>query len=96
MLVKKKVNSNNEQSEIVVSFLRFLFGRPMLKTDLICPKCGGYISLKFDPGKDGKSGWVTKRCKCGTEIKYIKSGNEVLITKEQYDPVYKKWKNGGE
>jgi hypothetical protein len=77
----------------VVDFLKFVFGhRPLLKTDIICKDCKGYVSLKFDAGSNGKSGWVTRRCLCGTDIKYLKSGNLVKIAKKDYDPIYKRWK----
>lgn len=77
------------QNEIV-SVLRFLFTRPLLKTDIICQQCKGYISLKFNAGEDEASGWVTRKCLCGTSIKYLRSGKEVTVTKDQYDKEYNK------
>ena len=82
-------------SDQVLDFLKFIFGRPLLKTDIICKTCKGYVSLKFDEGKNGKSGWVTRRCLCGTDIKYLKSGNLVKISKAAYDPIFKKWQAVG-
>ena len=90
----KDSNASTDDEGAVIDFLKFCFGRPLLKTDLICKKCKGYVSLKFGEGSAGKSGWVSRKCLCGTEIKYIKSGAEVKVTKDEYDPIYKKWKSG--
>jgi hypothetical protein len=78
-------------TESVSSYLRFIFTRPLLKTDEICKKCGGYVSLKFNPGDKPENAWVTKKCKCGMFIKYLQSGKEVYKAKSEYDPKYKEF-----
>ena len=75
----------------VPEILDFLFSKPLLKTDQICPDCKGYVSLKVNTSDQG--GWVTKRCLCGTSVKYLKSGKEITVSKESYDPIHKKWRD---